>query len=138
MSFSSIYDDFCKTAESLLQVMQMEEQYLRDTRLTQLDSLLQKKSELFKSNQHLADQILDPTCWKQLEKPQQQNVNTLLKTITNAMKQNVDLLDLSSRGNKKLMDLYFDKVKFKPAFYTAFGKLFETSYAPSLGVQHMV
>ena len=60
MSFSSIYDDFCKTAESLLQVMQMEEQYLRDTRLTQLDSLLQKKSELFKSNQHLADQFLIP------------------------------------------------------------------------------
>ena len=56
MSFSSIYDDFCKTAESLLQIMQMEEQYLRDTRLTQLDSLLQKKSELFKSN---VDGVID-------------------------------------------------------------------------------
>ena len=138
MSFSETYDDFCKTAESLLQVMQMEEQYLKDTRLTQLDSLLQKKSELFKSNQHYADQILDPTCWKQLMQLQQQNVNQLLQSVTNAMKQNLDLLDLSSRGNKKLMDLYFNKVKFKPASYTAFGKLFETSYAPSLGVQHMV
>jgi small-conductance mechanosensitive channel len=138
MSFSETYDDFCKTAESLLQVMQMEEQYLKDTRLTQLDSLLQKKSELFKSNQHYADQILDPTCWKQLMQSQQQNVNQLLQSVTNAMKQNLDLLDLSSRGNKKLMDLYFNKVKFKPASYTAFGKLFETSYAPSLGVQHIV
>lgn len=138
MSFSETYDDFCKTAESLLQVMQMEEQYLKDTRLTQLDSLLQKKSELFKSNQHYADQILDPTCWKQLMQLQQQNVNQLLQSVTNAMKQNLDLLDLSSRGNKKLMDLYFNKVKFKPASYTAFGKLFETSYAPSLGVQHIV
>ncbi len=138
MSGSEIYKDFCNTAESLLQVMEMEEQYLKDTRLTQLDSLLQKKTELFKSNQHFANQILDPTCWKQLEASQRQKVDELLKIITNAMQKNLDLLDLSGRGNKKLMDLYFEKVRIKPTFYTAFGKLFETSYAPSLGVQHVV
>lgn len=138
MSCSDIYNDFCNTTENLLQVMQMEEQYLKDTRLSQLDSLLQKKAELFKSNQLLADQILDPICWKQLEKLQQQKVDELLKIITNAMQKNLNLLDISGRGNKKLMDLYFEKVRIKPTFYTAFGKLFETSYAPSLGVQHMV
>ncbi len=138
MSFSKIYDDFCKTAESLLQVMQMEEQYLKDTRLTQLDSLLQKKADLFKSNQHYADQLLDPTCWKKLEESQQQKISQHLKAVANAMKQNLGLLDISSRGNKKLMDIYFNKIKFKSAFYTASGKLFETSYAPSLGVRYMV
>lgn len=138
MSYSKIYDDFCKTAESLLQVMEIEEQYLKDTRLSQLDSLLQKKIELFESNQQYANQILDPIGWKQLEELQQQNVNRLLKLITKAMKGNINLLDISSRGNKKLMDLYFNKVKLKPVYYTSFGKLFETSYAPSLGVRHTI
>jgi hypothetical protein len=54
------------------------------------------------------------------------------------MQKNLKLLDLSGRGNRKLMDLYFEKVKIKPTFYTALGKLFQTSYTPSLGVQHMV
>ncbi|MCE2716443.1 MAG: hypothetical protein ACK4V2_02520 [Pseudomonadota bacterium] len=138
MSYSEIYQNFCATAESLLQVMQMEEQYLNDTRLTQLDSLLQKKAELFKSNQLFANQILDPTCWQQLEKSQKQKVDELLKIITKAMQKNLDLLDLSGRGNKKLMDMYFEKVRIKPTFYNSFGKFFKTSYAPSLGVQHMV
>ncbi|MBP9828658.1 MAG: hypothetical protein KBD04_01315 [Proteobacteria bacterium] len=138
MSCFELYKDFCITAESLLQVMQMEEQYLADKRLSQLDSLLQKKAELFKSNQYFADQILDPICWKQLEESQQKNVEKLLKIITDAMQKNLKLLDLSGRGNRKLMDLYFEKVKIKPTFYTALGKLFQTSYTPSLGVQHMV
>ncbi len=118
-------------------LMQVEEQYLKDTRLTQLDSLLQKKAELFESNQRYADQLLDPTSWEQLEKAQQQNVSKLLKTVTDMIQQNLRLLDISSRGNKKLMEIYFNKMKFRPAFYTAFGKLFENSYAPSLGVQQM-
>lgn len=138
MSCSEIYNNFCATAESLLQVMQMEEQYLNDTRLTQLDSLLQKKADLFKNNQIFANQILDPTCWQQLEAAQRKKVDELLKVITSAMQKNLNLLDVSGRGNKKLMDLYFEKVKIKPTFYNSFGKLFETSYAQSLGVQHMV
>lgn len=138
MSCSEIYTNFCNTAESLLQVMQMEEGYLHDTRLTQLDSLLQKKTDLFKNNQIFANQILDPTCWQQLDEHQKQKVDELLKSITKTMQKNLDLLDRSGRGNKKLMDLYFEKVKVKPTFYNSFGRFFETSYAPSLGVQHLV
>lgn len=138
MSYSEIYNNFCNTAETLLQVMKMEEQYLNDTRLTQLDSLLQKKTDLFKNNQIFANQILDPICWQKLETSQKQKVDQLLKSITGSMQKNLDLLDISSKGNKKLMDIYFEKVKIKPAFYNSFGKFFKTSYAPSLGVQHMV
>jgi hypothetical protein len=138
MSFSKVYDDFCKTAESLLVLMQIEEQHLKDTHLAQLDSLLQKKAELFESNQHCANQLLDPTYWEQLEKSQRQNISQLLKSVTDTIQQNLKLLDISKRGNKKLMEIYFNKMKSKPAFYTASGKLFENSYAPSLGVQQMV
>jgi flagellar biosynthesis/type III secretory pathway chaperone len=137
MSFSEIYDRFCTSAESLLQVMQMEEQYIKDVRLNELDSFLQKKTELFEANQDLASQILEQSCWKQLSKPEQQNVNRLLKAVVLGMKNNISLLDISKRGSKKLMELCFDKIKIKPFFYTSSGKMFETSYAPSLGVQQM-
>lgn len=118
--------------------MQIEEQYLKDTRLTQLDSLLHKKTELFESNQHFADQLLDSTCWEQLDKSQQRNINEFLRSITDMIQQNLKLLDISKRGNKKLMEIYFNKMKHRPTFYTASGKLFENSYAPSLGVRQMV
>lgn len=118
--------------------MQIEEQYLKDTRLMQLDSLLQKKTELFESNQHLADQLLDSTCWEQLEKSQQRNIDELLRSITGMIQQNLKLLDISKRGNKKLMEIYFNKMKGRSAFYTASGKLVENSYAPSLGVRQTV
>jgi hypothetical protein len=138
MSFSEIYNDFCKTAESLLMIMQVEEQYLKDTRLGQLNSLLQKKTELFESNQHFADQLLDSTSWEQLDKSQQRNIDELLRSITDMTQQNLKLLDISKRGNKKLMEIYFNKMKHRATFYTASGKLFEDSYVPSLGVQQMV
>ena len=138
MSSFELYNDFCKTAESLLVLMQIEEQCLKDTRLVQLGSLLQKKAELFESNQQYAEQLLESTCWEQLEKAQQQNVSNLLKSITDMMQLNLKLLDISKRGNKKLMEIYFNKLKSRPAFYTSAGKLLKNSYAPSLGVRQMV
>jgi hypothetical protein len=47
MSCFELYKDFCITAESLLQVMQMEEQYLADKRLSQFRFTFAKEGPTF-------------------------------------------------------------------------------------------
>lgn len=138
MSSFNLYGEFYTSAQNLLQVIQIEEDYLQNSRLRKLDSLFEKKKQLLKANEVLTAQILDANIWNTLEKAEQKNVNRVLKSIVLAMKKNIDLLDISKRGNKKLLDLSFRKIKSKPIAYNAFGKIFETRYAPSMGVQHMV
>lgn len=137
MLVSEIFENFIKISESLLQVIATEESYLKDSNIILLDSLLQKKIELFEQNQHYANLLLDQIMWQQLDSLQKANTANLLEKITNSMKTNMQLLDISSKGNKKVMELYF-KNRHKPALnYSALGKICNPLQNQSLGVQHV-
>ena len=137
MLVSEVFENFIKISESLLQVMAMEEAYLKDSKIILLDSLLQKKIELFEQNQHYADLLLDHVMWQQLDSSQKVSTSKLLGEITDTMKTNMRLLDISSKGNKKVMELYF-KNRQKPVLhYSALGKICNPLQNQSLGVQHV-
>jgi hypothetical protein len=134
---SEVLENFVKVSESLLQVMAMEESYLQDSRIMLLDSLLHKKIELFEQNQYYADLLLDTVMWQQLDANQKSDINALLEKITLAMKVNMQLLEISSRGNQKIMELYF-KNRQKPVVnYSAQGKICNPLQNQSVGVQHV-
>lgn len=134
---SEVFENFVKVSESLMQVMAMEESYLQDARIMLLDSLLQKKTELFAQNQYYADLLLDTVMWQQLDENQKNNAAVLLEKITSAMKVNMQLLERSSKGNQKIMELYF-KNRQKPVVnYSAQGKICQPLQNQSVGVQHV-
>ncbi len=138
MSCYNTYDRFCASSENLLQVMQTEKQHLNQTHLSQLDSLLQAKSELFGNNSRDAAQILEAANWQQLDKSQQQTAFNYLQAIAERAQANLDQLTIANRGNKKLMERYFNKIKAGSVAYLANARLFKISSPPSVGVGRMV
>lgn len=136
--YKEAYASFCTSAESLLQIMQTEKQHLKNTHLSKLDSLLQEKNEFFASNSRDAAQLLDQDNWEQLDKSQQQTIFCYLKAIAEGAQANIDQLAISNRGNKKLMEICFNKIKADPVAYLANAKLFKVSNIPSVGIRQMV
>lgn len=134
---SEVFDNFIKVSESLLQVMAMEESYLQDSRIMLLDSLLHKKTELFAQNQYYADLLLDAVMWQQLDDNQKNSAAELLEKITTAMKVNMQLLERSSKGNQKIMELYFKNRQRPVVNYSAQGKICQPLQNQSVGVQHV-
>lgn len=136
MSYCKTYDSFCSSALSLLKIIELEKQYLRDTELSKLDSLLKQKSELFAKNSREAEEIIDK--WQLLDNSQQQIVTDHLKAITENVQANIDQLEISNRGNKKLMERCFNEIKLNPSTYLATAKLFRALTSTSVGIRQMV
>lgn len=136
MSPSEIYNDFIKTAEKLLEIMNIENSYLKESKVMLLDSLLQKKTELFESNKYFADLLFEVSFFNKLEMQKQKNAKEKLEKITLAIQENIDLLKKSSKGNKKNLDLFFKANQKPPVFYAPNGKLLKSIQKQSLGIQY--